>query len=318
MRAEDLFGRFPRCVGLYGEVVSSWGEMKRYVELHNGVTDVYVCLYDQSLTIDKIFFDLDSPVLQNALFSLRELVKRLEELNLPYIPLFSGRKGFHVYIPVKPWTPPNIETAKAVLRDVQESLAGNIREADKHVFGDVRRKVRFPNTLNNGNYCVPLPPEGVWWPLSKIIDYAKQPHEVDYNLTPVDLLKLSDVEEVSVPARHDLEPEATYTSLPSFRLVARMIRPCVARVLAVDKEPPHMVRVDLVAELRYLGFTEEQVFEVIKGLGWRDFDEKVTRYQIHQIYSRKYRPPSCHKLKDFVRCSRCGWFYWYGTVNKPW
>lgn len=56
MRAEDLFRRMPRCVGLHGDVVGTWEELQRYVSIHNGIEDVYVCLYDNSLTIDKIFF----------------------------------------------------------------------------------------------------------------------------------------------------------------------------------------------------------------------------------------------------------------------
>jgi hypothetical protein len=317
VRVEELFRRMPRCVGLYGDVVDKWEELLRYVSLHSGVEDVYVCLYDTSLTIDKIFFDIDSSSLDNAFDAVKRLLRRLEELDLPYIPVFSGKKGFHIYIPVKPWKPSNIETAKAVLRDVQESLAGDIREADKHVFGDVRRKVRFPNTLNNSNYATPLPSHFTSWSLSQVIDWSKKPRDVDYDAKPIDLEVLTDVD-VHYYDHNSHQLASTYTAPVSAVSVLRLLRPCVAEALLSDKEPPHMLRVEMVSELMWLGFTEEQVVGFIKTLGWSDFDEKVTRYQVHNIFSRMYKPLTCSKLRDFVRCRGCGWFYWWGVYDKPW
>jgi DNA primase large subunit len=88
--------------------------------------------------------------------------------------------------------------------------------------------------------------------------------------------------------------------------------------LVEDRDPPHMVRIDFVSELMFLGFNQEQVFHVIRELKWSDFNVKTTRTQIKQIYERKYLPPSCLKLKDFVSCSSCGWFYFWGDVlNSP-
>jgi hypothetical protein len=249
---------------------------------------------------------------------VRRLVSRLSDYDLPYIPVFSGRKGFHVYIPVKPWRPPSTETAKAVLRDVQESLASDIREADRHVFGDVRRKVRFPNTLNNSNYATPLPPDFTSWTLSQVIDWAKTPRSVEYDVKPIDIETLTDVDLTHYTNHYSVQPASTYVAPISVQSVLRLLRPCVAEALLRDREPSHMVRVDMVAELMWLGFTEEQVVEFIKMLGWGDFDEKVTRYQVHQIFSRGYRPLSCSRLRDFVRCGRCGWFYWWGVYEKPW
>jgi hypothetical protein len=317
VRAEDLFRRMPRCVGLYGNVVNTWEELTRYVALYNGLEDVYVCLYDTSTTIDKIFFDVDSPSIEKAFDAVKKLVDRLEKLNIPHIPVFSGKKGFHIYIPIKPWKPPNIETAKAVLRDIQTCLAGDIREADKHVFGDIRRKVRFPNSLNTYNYASPLPNDFTAWGLSKVIDWAKKPREVDYDVKPVDLEMLTDVD-VQHYNHSSQPPTSTYTAPISVVSILRLLRTCVAEVLLNDKEPPHMVRVEMVSELMWLGFNEDQVVGFIRMLQWNDFDEKITRYQVHQIFSRRYKPVTCANLKNFVRCTKCGWFYWWGVYDKPW
>ena len=317
MRVEELFMRVPRCVGLYGHIVETYDDVLRYVSLHNGVEDVYVCLYDSNYVIDKVFFDIDSENLRRSHNAFKKLVTRLEEFGIPYIPVFSGRKGFHIYIPIKPWKPPNVETAKAVLRDVQVRLGGDILEVDRHVFGDVRRKVRFPNTLNVNNYCVPLPHDSVDWSLNEIITYSKQPQVIDYDLLPIDIYKLTDVDVIYSYDDEDVI-NCRYESSPSFKLISKLIRPCLAKHLLVDRDPPHMVRVNLVSELRYLGLTEDQVLSVLRDLNWVDFDESITKYQIHHVYTRKYKPLSCRKLRNYVRCFRCSWFYWYGVVVKPW
>jgi len=320
MKAKELFNRFPRCVGLYGDLVYNEKELERYVNVSNGIRDTYVCLYDVNYVIDKIFLDVDSYFLDRSFDAVKTIVKRLESMDLPYIPVFSGKKGFHIYIPTKPWIPPNIETAKAVLRDVQESLAGDIKEADKHVFGDVKRKVRYPNTLNSNSYATPLPHDFVSWNISKIIDYSKEPHDLDYDVKPVDLLRLTDIE-ITFREYENKDVLSSYDAPVSVYSVLRLLRPCVSEILLNNKDPPHAIRFDLVAELRFLGFSEEQVVEFIKMLSWEDFDEKTTRYQVHQIYRRGYMPLSCKRLQDYVdhkRCLKCNYFYWWGVYKKPW
>jgi hypothetical protein len=216
--------------------------------------------------------------------------------------------------------PPNIETAKVVLRDVQESIAGDVKEVDKHVFGDVKRKVRYPNTLNGNNYATPLPPDFTSMTLSDIVDYAKTPHDITYDVKPINLLKLTDVE-LNFRDYEDVDVQSKYDAPVSVLSVLRLLRPCVADVLLKDKEPPHLVRVNLVAELRFLGFTEEQVVNFIRLLEWKDFDEKITRYQVNQIFRRGYLPLTCRRLQDFIehrKCLGCNYFYWWGVYKKPW
>lgn len=314
MRVEELFSRFPREVGYPRRVVYNYAELVRYVELNNGVRNVYVSLYDLTFTVDKLFFDFDSRTdLGQAFEDAKAFARRLEEHNYPYIPLFSGRKGFHVYVLVKPWRPPNVETAKAVLRDVQTRLAGDLATADRHVFGDVRRLVRFPNTLNGSNYCVPLPLDFTRWSLSQVVDYAKAPRAVEYGVPHlpgidafVDSVHEYYHEEGGMKPLHDFADMP-----PSLQLVKPLLRSCVFEAATTDPDPPHIVRVALVTELMYYGWSKESVHELIRRLRWRDYDPKTTKYQVDQIYRKGYYPPSCYKLRPYVRCTECGWVYFY-------
>jgi hypothetical protein len=314
MRVIELFNKFPREVGLSRRIVHNMQEFMRYVELNNGVNGVYTSLYDTALAIDKVFFDIDNEDLQKAKDDAKTLMGRLNEYNLPYIFIFSGRKGFHVYIPLYSWIPPNIETARYVLKSIQLPLIDGISSIDRHVVGDVRRLARVPNTLNKNNYCVPLPNEFINWSLSTIIDYAKKPHDIDYDIKPIDIRSVADFDFDYEPIEQNFIINKTWELPSSFRLVIPLIRPCIAKVLMEDKNPPHMVRLDFVTELMWLGFSQEQIFNIIRELGWSDFKPSITRLQIRQIFEHKYLPPSCSRLKDFVRCDNCGWFYFWGDV----
>ena len=98
---------------------------------------------------------------------------------------------------------------------------------------------------------------------------------------------------------------------PSLQLVKPLIRPCVFEEVTTNPEPPHIVRLALVTELMYYGWSKESVIELIRKLRWRDYNQKTTKYQVDHIYSKGYLPPSCHKLMYFVRCNNCGWVYFY-------
>ena len=78
-----------------------------------------------------------------------------------------------------------------------------------------------------------------------------------------------------------------------------------------DPEPAHEVRTDFVAELYWLGYSEDEVVEIIRKLNWKDFDEKLTRYHVHKIFEKGLLPMSCSKLRNFVKCVKCGWFYYW-------
>lgn len=315
MRVEDLFNRMPREFGLHRQLVKTRDEMDRLVMLSNGVVDVYVSLYSCDLVVDKIFFDLDSNNLEDAYRDAVELFERLKSYKLTPVALFSGRKGFHIYVPLKPFKS-NIETIKVVVKDFQETFSDGLKTVDRRVIGDVRRMVRYPNTLNvaGKRYCVPLPSGWQEWDVEKIVDYSLEPRNIEFNVDFVDVERIVDVDyhqPINLP-KIDLKP----WNLPHGAKIALMLlRPCVANVLLSDSEPPHVVRLDMVSELMWLGWSEEQVVTAIKQLAWKDFNESVTRYQVSHIFRKRYLPPSCSKLKHYVACNNCGWYYWWGRFD---
>jgi hypothetical protein len=315
MKVMELFDKFPREVDLKRKIVYNLSHFLNYIQLNNGIKGVYTSLYDLNLHIDKIFFDIDNQDLQKAKEDTILLIKRLNEYKLPYIVLFSGKKGFHVYIPTKSWQAPNLETARYVLKRIQYTLSNGIKSVDRHVIGDVRRLVRIPNTLNKNNYCVPLPDTFIYWSISKIIDYAKSPHDINYEIKPVDVRQLVDFDFDYIQYNIDIDLPKQWNLPSSFKLVIPLIRPCLAQKLIEDRDPPHMVRLALVCELMWLGFSQEQIYHIIRELNWSDFNPKITRYHIKHIFEHKYLPPSCEKLKQYTNCKNCNWFYFWDKVE---
>jgi len=315
MKVMELFNKFPREVSLKREIVNDMNQFSKYIQLNNGINGVFTSLYDLRLNIDKVFFDIDNHDLNKAKEDTIKLIGRLNEYELPYIVIFSGKKGFHVYIPTNSWQSPNLETAKYVLKTIQSSLANGIESVDKHVIGDARRLVRVPNTLNKNNYCVPLPESFVDWSVSKIIDYAKTTHDINYDVKPIDVRQIVDFDFDYIQYNLDIDLPKQWELPSKFKLIIPLIRPCLAQKLIEDRDPPHMVRVALVCELMWLGFNQEQIFHIIRELNWADFDPKITRYHIRHIFEHKYLPPSCQKLREYTHCKNCGWFYFWDKVK---
>lgn len=69
--------------------------------------------------------------------------------------------------------------------------------------------------------------------------------------------------------------------------------------------PSHLARFALVTQLAYTGTTEEEAYEWFKSKGLFDENDSMIRYQIHNIMSKPYHPPSCDRIKGWGLCTEC-------------
>ncbi len=321
-----LFFYYPRTAGipqLYK--LRNEKELEKYIATHNGTPrGCHVSLYDitRRPTIDKLLFDFDSKNLFSAYEEVCCFVSELRKKKLPFIPVFSGRKGFHVYVMLNP-IELDCDSAMAVLRIAQLSLIGNgnsseYKTVDPHKIGAVRTMIRIPNTLNGSRFCVYLPSWFDELKLSEIVKLSSEPRYYSYD-THCDksVLDVANVNKDEIPDfTCDLEPPAKPApAIPKFEDLVDLIRPCI--FYEVQKfEPLHAVRVEFVSELMWLGHTPQQIFNIIKTLKWSDFDPRVTMYHIDYIFRRRIAPYSCRKLREFVKCTKCGWKYWWRDVDE--
>ena len=100
---KQLYKHFPRELGFpRRKFVVNKKEFYNLINIYNGKKTVFFSVYDcdkfrnyDNCKLDKIFIDVDG---KNAYRDTIRLHSYCLEYNIKHIMLFSGRKGFHVYI----------------------------------------------------------------------------------------------------------------------------------------------------------------------------------------------------------------------------
>ncbi len=309
--------------------VKNIASLKKLVLRYNGLANIFVRIYD-SKTVNKIVFDIDSDNLYEAFLSAKEFAEKLVKDNILFIPVFTGKKGFHFYILTEPWTMPNEETARVLVRDAQIYFIKHygIKYVDWRLVGSVTHWIRVPNTLRkNGRWCTFLPQEFFTWSYDKFLEITRYPscYSLDsYRGNPIDLTKFVNIiDSVDYYIRaDDLDFTAPINIKFSgekqviFQLLSEIVRPCILYG-AFDPEADHWIRTYFVSELMWDGFTKEEIHDIIKKIGWNDYDPKITEYHINKIFEKKLMPPTCRKLQSMGYClgKKCPYFpamnYWW-------
>ena len=296
-------------MGIPSFVVKNETEFINYYNISRYTTrGSHTSMYDitEFPTIDKVIFDFDGKDLQRVKEEVTSLILDLEDRKLPYYVVFSGRKGFHVYILLEPQAY-HVDVAKAVLKDFVTRYIYDFRYLDTSKAGALST-IRIPNSRNQMRFAVPLPYDFTSWSIDRILKYATLPRpfpELIYDkfkpiseLTSIKYVKLDkDIEENG--------KTITISYLP-FHLLRDLLRPCTYEI-SQESNPPHIIRFNLVAELRELGLSMDTVYRVVEKLDWTDFDPRITKNYISYIYKRKLKPFGCQKTKAFAKgiCPNC-------------
>lgn len=312
-----LFSFFPREMGNPKRTLA-WNEndFKSFVNANNGINDVFTSVYDVNLNIDKIFFDFDGDK------SLEESIKiynYLKEQNYNVIPVASGKKGIHLYLLLKNKNY-GLETKQllynATVSIVKKSFNGETGKCvDKRIFGDIRRLCRVPNTLRppkNLGFCTYLPDDFVNFTRNDLERYLKAPHNIEYKING----KFPTLNQL-IDNKLDLSYEMTYedkgrtiTVGNGCKMLKLVLRPCLYRYIE-GIHPPHEVRVASTIDLLQLDLSVDCICDFYKQLGWEDFDESYTRYQIEHLRRSNYQPFGCKRLitlgipENPSECNKC-------------
>ena len=336
----QLFPNFPR------EIAFPWrkpcprlSDFKREVIHNNGISDIYTSVYGSNFLINKIYYDIDyipHPQVDGR-YELEDTKKIYEyctvEKGYQVIPIVTGKKGYHLYIPVKPklykeksklyLLTAHYSIIREVFGDFKEEMLilpsgksvrvlrnkDRIIGPDPAICGDIRRIARVPNTLRppeNINYCTYLPPdEFLDMSHEDIIVHMKDTHtyptKINYRTAP----SLTDFE-----YKFDKPPEfSSWTPIESSdsvrvgnpnQYLKDFLRPCLYRHMTTI-HPSDDVRyastVDLAA---YTDLTPSEIISIYSSLGWEDFDEMTTKKKVIGICNDtrkgKHKPWTCAKL----------------------
>ena len=233
--------------------------------------------------VDMLFFDFDLPELSDhTIAAVRELV--LEEFRSPLV-FFSGRKGFHVLvlIPETPW----------MLLDVKGWASTLKYEAAKWM--DVGTTIRLNGLMRavytwnveGGKFKVPVDMEASPAAIRGEIARASNPREVWMPPLRQDgefarrLQRVEEKVELSGWLEAPGEPPA-----------------CIKSKLDELKrtgELDHEARLLLVWYFHAAGVPAEQVISLFERYA-RDYNERITRYQVEYAYRKGYSPYSCRSI----------------------
>ncbi len=276
----------PREVTKTRLVVSSFDTLLKYLKALNGHKHCFVSVYSlaqqQLHEYDVLFFETDD------LESTFEIDRVLTENKIHFVKFFSGKKGYHYYVPLMSVSVDNFRRcALKLLRKL-----GIDQYLDDHCTGDVRRMARMPYTVHpdTGLYSVYVPP------MCKVnLDAMKPTPPVEIPWKPnrmltVTLLGLSadDYREQIYGLLDVVKKEEYYPE-------------CILHLIEKAHETKylsHEERLHLGAYLLKIMSIKDAVkfFECLE-----DFDERVTLYHLNKM-KNSFRCYTCTRAKALGIC----------------
>ena len=332
---EILYPSFPREIGLRPqtredfkrELIKTKNGFYRFINEYSGSYELFTSLYDKTGITDKIFIDIDSyDGLNDALETAKKVYKKAtEELNLPVIPIFSGLKGFHLYVLLKP---KRYNNPADLLTNVTLNLVSNgtkdefgvskvLECIDEKFIGATNSLCRIPNTERPGmnTFCVPLPQNFLDLTLKQIIQLSKTKRYPKYNFNGYRFCYLTDLTDLKdkVIERREIEEEIKSENFfPKYGDVRKYLKPLLPPCLYNEilmQEPSHEIRVAVTAKLLKI-MEPRQIVGIFSRLGWVDYEERKTSYQVRKILQKGLNNYSCKRLSVLTNskyCDGCDW-----------
>ena len=311
-----LFGSLPREIGyerngIFNRYdVYSKKELLNIILIYGNSFDIslYIGIYnfEQDLVaIDKVIFDIDDEDLNRSLETAKLIVSKLNEEEIPHIVVFSGKKGFHIYALFEKYLTTR-ERAICLLREFYDKVTPKeIRNVDFHLRGNVGGLIRIPFTRNGRMYSNVLP--SISLNLSQIFSWCSI-YKGDFTMKLL-YERRRITEFVSCDERYEERDERPDLNIgsefyPNIELLHLLVRPCIMREV-LKSHPTHFIRLAFVSEMIGLGFSEQQINEVIKHLNWEDYQEETTKGFVSELYRKKYKPMRCKTIRPYVRCENC-------------
>lgn len=221
----------------------------------------------------------------------------------------SGGKGFHCFIltkPVIPKTQQEKDKLQNMMYSVQMAIAKEtkIEAYDEPTFARLRFLMRYPTSryirkdketgdiINNGLYCCNLTDEVFDGGCKKIGKVAKEPGVIPK--TPKSDFTLKDIAD-RLPNFRYIKRENNNTNIKEHIYLQRngmhvppveaLGLPCLIDIVK-HSHPTHFERIELVAWMKYLGYTDIVINSFIKQRQWTRYRYNITNYQISTVFPR--------------------------------
>lgn len=254
---------------------------------------------DQVSKLDRLFYDFDSPDLDQAWRDAHDFAQRLKKFyNVTPLLTFSGRKGYHAHVFLQ--SPLGWELSQKHLKDLYNRLqlmllghSDRYETLDKAVLGDMKRLARVPYSLHekSGEFCVPMDMKRRPVTLTPGFKAVYREHGLPLQLVEKAVKQVNDeIFQRSRPKRR---------SPRQYEKGLIHIRPCIeASLNGVSLD--HKIRVAAVAELHAKGWGPHRIVQAFSSLS--DFDQRKTEYFVKHAIRKGYSPFRCDTIQTLGGC----------------
>jgi hypothetical protein len=275
--------------------------------------------------VDNLFFDVDSYYsLRFPYRNIKQLRDFCRRIDVPYILNFSGQKGYHLFLIVKPMMLTS-EASRVRIGDLMYSVQLRIAEEtgieayDEPTFGRTRFLCRYPTSYywrrnketgkmeESGFYCRNLSDEEFDLGVEKLVRVVQTPGEVPK--TPKATKSLQEIADLfknfKLKHREDGNVENVVIERGGMETptIAALGLPCLQDMVK-HSHPSHFERIELVAFLKLMGYSDLAINSFIKSRNWTRYNYPTTSYQIRTVHSRMVK---CSFMKKSYpdACKRC-------------
>jgi hypothetical protein len=297
---------------------------------------------DMRHVLDEVFLDLDSPMkntmfdddvsdiekinrmredkdLANKVLGMvwddaQKLVRACKEDEIPTICVFSGL-GVHVHMLYQDRVEPVKEKVSISNYYIETH---DLKTSDRKVLTDTRRVLRIPNSrrFDDGEsgdvYCIPITEDEVLEnDIHDLLQRCKKPKDIPFHdrykyenrpkMSVKEGYEEVDIESQGTVPMHGQDIDQNVDELSEWIVRNNIPLPCV-RERFLGANPHHMVRFNGTVLLFQAGFSLEEVRSIIRGIGWVDYNEQITKTMTKSIWNGKYSENSCSTLTSLGLC----------------
>jgi hypothetical protein len=261
---------------------------------------------DRVFGLEKLFFDFDSKKdLGKSWNETRDFATKIEKFyNAKTLLVFSGFKGFHVYVWL--WSLVEVEKgrelqAKQIYKKLQEKLLKGLKyeTLDPQVIGDIKRLARVPYSRHEktGAFCLPLT---LQMQSLQILPSALEGYRNHG-------LGLGVFQNVTKELQKPKLKRSIHVKKAILRLSSGSVRPCIEVALQTNlhEKSGHLMRLAIATEYLNRGYTIENVVQLFQDQ--TDFNESKTRYFVEDAQRKGYNPFKCETIQTLGFClgDRC-------------
>lgn len=266
--------------------------------------------------------ELAEKVLGEVWDDVQSLVRECKRDNIPVVTVFSGL-GVHCHMLYQDRVNPveaKVSTSNYYIDEC------DLTTWDRQIITDTRRILRIPNSQridagSTGVWCIPITEDEVLNnTIHDLLERCGSPKEIPIhdrykkeNRPEMEVMEGYEEVEEKTAGTEPLEDSVTTNMEDWEEGVAKMCLPlpCI-RERFFTQNPDHMVRFNGVVFLYQAGYRPYEVRDIIRDIGWIDYDEEITKKMTEQIWNRRYSESKCDTLNSLGLCVQGEMFEEYG------